>query len=90
MSKNTIIVLLVGVIIVYLYMKPKINTRQQMIDWLNVNISNGQGNWSQLTDEELITVYCPLSLVKKGAAPTGSQYLMALDVLKKYNIKLIE
>lgn len=85
--KQFLTIVLVLLVVWFLW-KNKPLTRVELIDWLNINLGNANGQWVNMTKEELQTVYKTYYLVKRNVVPSTEDYLKANEVLKKYNIAL--
>lgn len=84
--KNIVYILLVFAVILFVIKRGREKSRIEMIDYLNANVSNVSGKWTQMSNDELASVYKVMALVKQSIRPTEQAYINAMDVLKKYGI----
>lgn len=87
MNKNILILLVIIAIGIYLWKKSRDKSRVEMIDFLNVNVSNVDGKWTNMSNDELASVYKTFALIKTGIRPKIEDYTQAMDTLKKYGIE---
>lgn len=84
---NKIAYILIGIAVILFFIKRgRAKTRIEMIDYLNINVSNADGKWTQMSNDELASVYKVMALIKQSIKPTEQAYIDAMDVLKKYDV----
>ena len=81
------VLILIAILLVCIALKSRQN-RIDKIDFLNNNVGNVNGAWIEMSNDELNQVYKVFALIKQGVKPNDSEYLLALDTLKKYNISI--
>lgn len=84
--KNIVYILIALAIILFVIKRGRQTSRIDMIDFLNANVSNVDGKWTQMSNDELASVYKVMALIKQSIKPTEQAYITAMDTLKKYNI----
>lgn len=88
MNKNLIFAAIVLLVLIGLVWKKKMISRADMIDFLNINLNHPKhvGKWVTLSDEDLRPIYKVFALIKQGVEPQQSDYIRAIDIMKKNNI----
>lgn len=83
---NKLLLIVILLCIILFVLRKKSISREEMIDFLNINVGYENGVWTKLSDEELRTVYKPLALIKQQVTPATGDYLAAVEIGRKYNL----